>query len=423
MSRSELPENAILEVAAAINRKVNKTPNLSSPLTVEGDTRTPHYFEIVPFDEIDKSERTFFAIDGSTNNQEFYNGVCVGLYTAGYIGYQSGKQLKLNHLDDPVINGKSYFPSNLIITCDDDKDSIFDELLSLAPVHKLLQFFGAEDWSGWGQDLKSVKQAVCKNTSTLFSFCQTILEWSVVLEIAESPEAKRGDFILRDGNLRPLDIKQRYVRELGRLLHDKEITLVAVTKNSPIKLQLSSTFRNIDNYLQTDLKYKFSFAETEERKRKICCWFEVNDFDLAEAYGEGSLIIRKGIAAGRGFGLYFAARLDYVEKLQNYDWVVVDLNIFDAIPTIRAEMSPFDVGREKRDIERLKSTFKELTRLTQEHYLLGYPYPLADVHNFVTLKSNFQKEIVNRVKMALYETAHMEHVDIENLFLDIHQRF
>ena len=235
------------------------------------------------------------------------------------------------------------------------------------------------------------------------------------------PTTKQGDFILRDGNLRPLDIKQKYIHKLGKFPHDKDVILLAITKNSPIKLQLSSTFRSIDNYLQNDLKYKFRFAETDERKRKICCWFEVQSYDLDEA-DQGSLIGRKGISGGRGFGLYFVARLDYVEKLQNYDWVV-DLNIYDAIPQISETMSESEVNRSGRDLEKLRMIFRELTRLTQEHYILGYPYPLAEAHNFVTLKKSFKEEIINRVKLSLYRDTRMEHVDIENLFFDIHTRF
>jgi len=424
MNPKEIPEAAIAEVAQAINQKVNKTPNLSSPSTVDGDVRTPQYFEIIPFEEIDKSDRTFYAIDGSTNQREFYNGVCIGMYAAGYIGYNNGKQIRLNDLDDPVINGKTYFPSTLLICSDFDKEAIFDELLNLPPVKELFAFLGnPTDWSGWADDPDKTKRTICKNTTTLYSFCQNILEWALVFEIANLSSTKTGDFILRDGNLRPLDIKQKYIQRLGKYLNKKGIILLAITKNSPIKLQLSSTFRAIDIYLQGDLKYKFQFAETEERKRKICCWFEVSHGDLAEAYNEGNLIIRKGVYGGRGFGLYFVARLDYVEKLQNYDWVVADLNIYDAIPTVNEEMKPFDVDAAPRDFQKLGMIFKELTRLTQEHYLLGYPYPLAEVHNFVTLKRDFKLEIINRVKMALYEKAHMEHVDIENMFLDIHSRF
>jgi len=128
------------------------------------------------------------------------------------------------------------------------------------------------------------------------------------------------------------------------------------------------------------------------------------------------MFIRKAIRGGRGFGLFFAARLDYVEKLQNYDWVIADLNIFDAIPGI-------DLGHMTRDQEFLALIFKELTRLTQEHYILGYPYPLAEVHNFISLKRDFKDEIVNRLKYSLYKDQRLDHVDIENLFLDTHERF
>ena len=67
--------------------------------------------------------------------------------------------------------------------------------------------------------------------------------------------------------------------------------------------------------------------------------------------------------------------------------------------------------------------FKELTRLTQEHYILGYPYPLAEAHSFISLKRDFKQEIVNRLKYSLYKDQRMDHVDIENLFLDTHDRF
>lgn len=423
MNPKEIPEDAIVEVANAINSKVNKTKTLISPVTNEGDCRTPQYYEITPFQEIDNSDRKFFAIDGSYNFQEFYNGVCIGVYTAGYIAYHHGKQIKLNDYDDPVINGKTYFPSKLMITSDIDREDIFDELLTLEPVKQFLDFLGnPTDWSGWAKDMEGAKKTVCKNSSTLFSFCQTILEWALVYEIANLPITKSGDFILRDGNLRPLEIKQEYIRNLGKFLHDKGIILLSITKNSPIKLELSSTFRQIDNYLQSDLKYKFKFAETEERKKKICCWLEVDDRNLDEAYSGGQ-IAKKGISGGRGFGLYFVARLDYVEKLQNYDWVIVDMNIYDAIPTVTEAMKPFDVNRELRDFEKLSMIFKELTRLTQEHYILGYPYPLAEAHNFVTLKNDFKQEIINRVKLSLYQNSRMDNVDIENLFLDIHSRF
>jgi hypothetical protein len=70
MNLKEIPEDAIVEVANSINNKVNKTPNLTSPITAQGDSLTPQYFEIVPFEEIDNSDRNFFAIEGSYNFQE-----------------------------------------------------------------------------------------------------------------------------------------------------------------------------------------------------------------------------------------------------------------------------------------------------------------------------------------------------------------
>jgi hypothetical protein len=205
------------------------------------------------------------------------------------------------------------------------------------------------------------------------------------------------------------------MRELCR--KDKPVSRLyaKLNKQSPVKMELSYTLKQIDLYLQDQLKPTYPFKQADPKRKKLCCWFEVPTTVLKASYS-GDMFIKKSIQGGRGFGLFFVARLDYVEKLQNYDWVVADVNIFDAIPGI-------DAGDIRRDLASLSILFKELTRLTQEHYILGYPYPLAEVHNFISLKRNFKEEIVSRLKYSLYKDQRMEHVDIENLFLDTHERF
>lgn len=155
---------------------------------------------------------------------------------------------------------------------------------------------------------------------------------------------------------------------------------------------------------------------TDPKRKKLCCWFEVSQDVLLSAYRGGGMYTHKNIRGGRGFGLFMVARLDYVEKLQNYDWLVADVNIFDAIPDIQENVI-------MRRRETLQLIFEELTRLTQEHYILGYPYPLVEAHNFVSLKKDFKDEIINRVKFSLYKDQRMDQIDIENLFLNIHDRF
>jgi len=184
-------------------------------------------------------------------------------------------------------------------------------------------------------------------------------------------------------------------------------------------MELSCTLRKIDNYLQDQLKPKYPFIEGDPKRQKLCCWFEIPDDVLLGAYGgrdTSPMYAKKDIKGGRGFGLFTVARLDYVEKLQNYDWLVADVNIFDTIPDI-------ENGGENRDIAKLSMIFKELTTLTQEHYILGYPYPLVEVHNFISLKKDFKEEIIKRVKFALYNEQRMDNIEIENLFLDIHDKF
>lgn len=410
MSKKEIPDSAIEAVARHINERSNK-PYQIPIVGLSENIETPQYFEILPFYQIDETDRRFYAIDGSYNSQEFYNGLAIAIYTAGYICYYHGKQVRMNNSEDPVILGQAYYPENILVTNEEQLGVMYDELLSMPVVQKLLDF-----WIDDPEDIFPLnKEIICANLSSLLGFCQEILEIALILEIANLSETKSGDFILRDGNLRPLLVKQSYMVKLGKYLHEKGIIIVAVTKQSPVKLELSYTFKKIDNYLQDELKHKYPFTQPDPNRRKICCWFEVGD-DVLKASYKGDFIIRKAIKSGRGFGLYMAARLDYVEKLQNYDWIIADVNIFDAIPGI-------EDGNTGRSRENLSMIFKELTRLTQEHYILGYPYPLAEAHNFISLKKNFKEEIVNRLKYSLYKDQQMDHVDIENLFLDTHDRF
>lgn len=409
-----IPQNAIDSIAQHINQRTNKQYNIP----IVGDTsnpETPQIFEIIPFDQIDNTDLNIYAIDGSSNSHSFYNGVTVGLYRGGYVCFHEGKQIRLNDLNDPVILGQAYTPQNILITCDEHLFSIYDELLSLLPVKKFMEFLGASPDNVFPYD----RELVCSTASTLLSFCQEILEWSLIYEVACRAETKPGDFVLKDGPLRSLNIKQEYLVKLGEFLsNDKRVILVGITKNSPIKMELSYTFKQVDIYLQDKLKPQYPFKETEPKRQKLCCWFEVPDAVLLNAYGARSsgMFVRKALKGGRGFGLFFAARLDYVEKLQNYDWVVADINILDAIPGIRQ-------NNLARNMDRLKSIFYDLTRLTQEHYILGYPYPLVEAHNFITLKGDFKEEVINRVKHSMYSTQYMDNVDIENMFLDIHSRF
>jgi len=414
MNQETIPDNAVDLVAHHINERSNK--NYSIPVIGNPDNpETPQIFEIIPFDEIDRTDTRFYAIDGSYNSQQFYNGVSIGIYNAGYICYKYGKQIRMDDTDDPIILGKTYYPQNILVTNEEHLSAIYDELLNLQPIKNLIEFFQ----DSTDNIFPYKKAVVCSSLSTLLSFAQEIIEWSLVYEIANRGEIRESDFILRDGTLRSLNIKQKYLVELGKFLHEKGIIIVGITKNSPIKMELSYTLRKIDNYLQDQLKPTYPFTEEDPKRQKLCCWFEVPDNVLLASYGSkdtSAMYAKKDIKGGRGFGLFTIARLDYVEKLQNYDWFVADVNIFDAIPNI--ENNKID-----RDMDKLSMIFKELTTLTQEHYILGYPYPLVEVHNFVSLKKDFKEEIIKRVKFALYKEQRMDNIEIENLFLDIHEKF
>ena len=224
MSRKEIPDSAIEAVARHINTRSNKNYGIN-PIGQEDNIETPQIFEIISFDQIDDANNRFYAIDGSYNSEQFYNGLAVAMYAAGYICYQKGKQVRLNTINDPVILGQAYYPENIIVTNWDHHLAIYDEALTLKPVERLLKFWGTKPEDIFAYD----RDKICVNLSTLLSFCQEILEIALILEVAELPETKAGDFILRDGNLRPLQVKQSYLVQLGKYLHDKGINLIAIT--------------------------------------------------------------------------------------------------------------------------------------------------------------------------------------------------
>jgi hypothetical protein len=413
MSYDKIPQEAIDIIAQHINQRNNRHYGIPT-VTISSNFETPQYFEIAPFDTIDDIDMRVYAIDGSQNNHTFYNGLSIALYRAGYICFKSGKQIRMNDHEDPVVLGKIYSPRNILITREDHMYAIYEELLELPPVRSFLEFLSDSPESIFAYTRDTI---VATSISGLLSFCQSVLEWALIYEIACREEIRPGDLILRDGTLRSLYIKQPYLVQLGKLLKEKGIIIAAVTKNSPVKMELSYTFRQIDNYLQEQLKSKYPFKQRDPKRQKLCCWFEVPDAVLLASYGgSGAMFARKALKGGRGFGLFFATRLDYVEKLQNYDWVVVDVSLLDAVPGIENDSV-------ERDSNFLNELFYHLTRFTQEHYILGYPYPLVEAHNLVTLTSSLRDEVVNRVKHSMYANQRMDNVDIENLFLDIHTRF
>src|SRR3970282_1542971 len=109
MSRKEIPDSAIEAVARHINNRSNKNYSIN-PIGNEDNIETPQIFEIFPFGEIDNTDRRFYAIDGSYNSQEFYNGLAIAIYSAGYICYQHGKQIRMNSDENPVIFVRECYP-------------------------------------------------------------------------------------------------------------------------------------------------------------------------------------------------------------------------------------------------------------------------------------------------------------------------
>src|SRR4030042_6489660 len=96
-----VPQSAIDSVAQHINQRTNK--QYSIPTVGDAtNSETPQIFEIIPFDDIDKTDSKFYAVDGSSNSHSFYNGVSIGLYRAGYVCFHLGKQVRMNNHNHPL---------------------------------------------------------------------------------------------------------------------------------------------------------------------------------------------------------------------------------------------------------------------------------------------------------------------------------
>lgn len=413
MRAFNIPDSVIAGAAAEIHSKTNKDYKI--PIVgVPDNLETPQVFEIMPFDEIDSPTARFYAIDGSRNSHSFYNGIALCFYQASYVCFHKGQQVRLNDGADPIVLGKILHGTKMLALGERDLGDIYDEFLTLPAVSALLSFFDASP----DEIFPYEKEVIIRSIGTLLGFCQEVLEWACLYDISQHHPLDPGDFILRDGALRSLNIKQRYLVKLGHLLHERGAHVVGVTKQSPLKTELSYTYAKIDNYLQAKLRPSYPFKANDPKRQKLCCYFEVRDDVLAAAYqgASSNMYAKKDIHGGRGFGLFFTARLDYVEKLQNYDWLVCDLNIYDCIPAIANKNLD-------RDAKTIAEIMFALTATTQEHYILGYPYPLVEAHHLASLTADFKEEAIARVKNELYAAQQMDHTDIENLFIDLHSRF
>lgn len=139
MAGKQIPDSAIEQVAQHINTRSNK--NYGIPLIGhEGNIETPQIFEIIQFDKIDDSDRRFYAIDGSYNSEQFYNGLAIAIYAAGYVCFHRGKQIRMNSLDDPIVLGQAYYPQNILITHENHLNAIYNEFLTLEPIKYLFKF-------------------------------------------------------------------------------------------------------------------------------------------------------------------------------------------------------------------------------------------------------------------------------------------
>ena len=171
MGHVEIPDSAIEAVARHISNRSTTNYGIS-PVGNKDNVETPQVFEILPFDEIDLTDRRIYAIDGSYNTQQFYNGLAIAAYAGGYICFHGGKQVRVNSHDDPLALGLVYHPQNILVTNEDQYSAIYDELLTLRPVRRLLEFFGKTA----PEVFPYQKEQICANLSSLSLFAKKSLK-------------------------------------------------------------------------------------------------------------------------------------------------------------------------------------------------------------------------------------------------------
>src|SRR5438445_2149038 len=96
------------------------------------------------FDKIDTPPFHFFAIDGSRNSHVFYNGISICFYQAGYVCFHKGQQVRLSGDVDPVVLGKLFHGTKMLVINEKDIGDIYDEFLPLPVVKALISFCEAE---------------------------------------------------------------------------------------------------------------------------------------------------------------------------------------------------------------------------------------------------------------------------------------
>lgn len=174
---------------------------------------------------------------------------------------------------------------------------------------------------------------------------RSVEEWKQIKHLVDKLQA--GDFILRDGGLRPdIRIPPQLVEDTLRLAAEKGIHIIGIIKRSSIP---------VENGLMVPLVpavQKLGRTELPDRR-----WFA----ELTR----GSKLEQNPYNFGRPFIVNYHPLSEYV--------FLTELNMFDSI-------SP-------------EEAFSKLAALCSDPVYIGYPYNLAYVHNKVILSRNLVEDI------------------------------
>ena len=209
---------------------------------------------------------------------------------------------------------------------------------------------------------------------------RTFAEWERVQELVNKLDD--GDIILIDGSLKAsinrLDVLFQSVLEKAV---DKGIHFVGISKRSTLRLNHMPLIPKVKKVGESQFAKKYWFCQIFEE--------EPEDTELEDDTAD------KG-SSGQQFGKRYIVKYHPLTRF-----------VFRT-----------DVNRlEKRDPELL---FSKIGQYSSDPSYLGYPYPLADIHNQVVITRALRDDMVYRLQGIAMEKG-IGLGDWEDLFVDFHR--
>jgi hypothetical protein len=251
-----------------------------------------------------------------------------------------------------------------------ENNNIVDELIEPLAIKAISQANAREVFSSAYHDIVGSPPQEIPNFGRVVNRLRTLKEWALTERLID--KLNSGDLVLIDGSLRSsLSLPYSLVERICRKAAERNIHLIGLTKTSTLYWGERSPLIPVISRM----------GNRACRNRTWFCQLTKPD----EAFLDS-----------RWFGLIHVAKLsprsDFAFR--------VDINRYD-----------------KEDTKRIMSA---LALISHDPAYMGYPYPLAAIHNRVRLEPTVIEDLYYRLQsLALEEGVDMRHW--ETLFADFHE--